>query len=137
MRSALIAILILFLAPFSGLVSADTDFNLDSEIDKELLIPTYSVAVQLAFERVSNLDQYTIEEIKDTKRWLIVTVDDIETQESYIFPPDYVEVAPVLQGAYIWSYESSSNVVLELEELYYNGDIESFSPLITLSLIHI
>lgn len=131
MRSALIAILILFLAPFSGLVSADTDFNLDSEIDKELLIPTYSVAVQLAFERVSNLDQYTIEEIKDTKRWLIVTVDDIETQESYIFPPDYVEVAPVLQGAYIWSYESSSNVVLELEELYYNGDIESFSPLIT------
>lgn len=131
MRSALIAILILFLAPFSGLVSADTDFNLDSEIDKELLIPTYSVAVQLAFERVSNLDQYTIEEIKDTKRWLIVTVDDIETQESYIFPPDYVEVAPVLQGAYIWSYESSSNIVLELEELYYNGDIESFSPLIT------
>jgi subtilisin-like proprotein convertase family protein len=131
MRSALIAILILFLAPFSGLVSADTDFNLDSEIDKELLIPTYSVAVQLAFERVSNLDQYTIEEIKDTKRWLIVTIDDIETQESYIFPPDYVEVAPVLQGAYIWSYESSSNIVLELEELYYNGDIESFSPLIT------
>ena len=131
MRSALIAILILFLAPFSGLVSADTDFNLDSEIHKELLIPTYSVAVQLAFERVSNLDQYTIEEIKDTKRWLIVTVDDIETQESYIFPPDYVEVAPVLQGAYIWSYESSSNIVLELEELYHNGDIESFSPLIT------
>ena len=106
MRSAVIAFLILFLAPFSGLVSADTEFNFNSESDNELLIPTYSIAVQLAFERVSDLEQYSIEEIKNTKQWLIVTANDIETQESFILSPDKIEMAPVLNGAYICNYES-------------------------------
>ena len=131
MRSAVIAFLILFLAPFSGLVSADTEFNFNSESDNELLIPTYSIAVQLAFERVSDLEQYSIEELKNTKQWLIVTANDIETQESFILSPDKIEMAPVLNGAYIWTYESPSNLVATLDELYKNGDIESFSPLIS------
>ena len=84
MRSAVFAFLILFLAPFSGFVAADSDINLEIEEDIELMIPTYSIAVQLAFERVSDLDQYSIEEIKDTKQWLIVTGNDIENQKSFL-----------------------------------------------------
>jgi len=46
MRSAVFAFLILFLAPFSGFVAADSDINLEIEEDIELMIPTYSIAVQ-------------------------------------------------------------------------------------------
>ena len=104
MRSAVIAFLILFLAPFSGLVSADTEFNFNPESDNELLIPTYSIAVQLAFERVSDLEQYSIEELKNAKQWLIVTADDIESQKLFVSSPDKIEMAPILNGAYTVSY---------------------------------
>ena len=62
---------------------------------------------------------------------MIVTANDIETQESFILSPDKIEMAPVLNGAYIWTYESPSNLVVTLDELYKSGAIESFSPLIS------
>jgi subtilisin-like proprotein convertase family protein len=130
MRSAVFAFLILFLAPFSGLVAADSNLNQEIEEDIKLMIPTYSIAVQLAFERVSDLDQYSLEEIRDTKQWLIVTGNDIETQKSFLSIPAEIEMAPVLDGAYIWTFKTSLNIVEILEEIYQNKDIESFSPLI-------
>ena len=132
MRSAIVAVLILFLAPFSGLVSADSEINMDSNNEeRDLVIPTYSIAVQLAFERVSNLEQYSVEELENTKEWLIVTDNTIEKQKKFTSAPDQIEESTVLHGAYIWTYYSSENLVNKLDNLMLNDEIESFSPLIT------
>ena len=36
-------------------------------------MPSYSRAVQLAFDRVSDLDSYTDEVLSQTSEWLVVT----------------------------------------------------------------
>ncbi len=132
MRSAIVAVLILFLAPFSGLVSADSGINMDlNNEERDLIIPTYSIAVQLAFERVSNLEQYSVEELENTKKWLIVTDNTIEKQKKFTSAPYQIEESSVLHDAYIWTYYSSENLVNKLDNLMLNDEIESFSPLIT------
>jgi subtilisin-like proprotein convertase family protein len=131
MRRVVIAVLILFFAPFSGIVSAGYSVDLETEENGNLVIPTYSDTVQLAFQRVSNLEHYSMEELENTKQWLIVTNKEIEKQKSFLNTPKSIEKAPVLQGAYIWTYESPSNLVNTLNKLLQDGEIESFSPLIS------
>ena len=56
MRTAIFAVFILVIAPISGLVTAENGSQQNSlEEEQNLILPTYSVAVQLAFERVSDL----------------------------------------------------------------------------------
>ncbi len=65
MRAVIIAVFIILLAPFSGLVVAEKENQEENtEQEENLIIPTYSIAVQLAFDRVENLEQYTDEELR-------------------------------------------------------------------------
>jgi subtilisin-like proprotein convertase family protein len=131
MRSAIVATLILLLGSFSGLVSAESNINSEAIDDNDLIISTYSIAVQLAFERVSNLDQYSIEELENTRQWLVVTGENIDKQKLFPSTPTKIEKAPILRGAYIWTYDAPANLVNVLNKLLRDGYIESFSPLIT------
>ena len=131
MRSVLIAVFILLVAPISGLVTAENENLQDSSEDEQsLIIPTYSIAVQLAFERVSNLEQYTKEDLENTKQWLVVSANNIDEQMKMKPEAVSIERASQLQGAYIWNFDSALEIVEEFEKLVRNGDIESFSPLI-------
>ena len=72
MRTTIFAVFILVFAPISGLVVADNKSQQNLlEGEQNLILPTYSVAVQLAFERVSDLEQYSTEELDNTGEWLI------------------------------------------------------------------
>ena len=74
MRTAIFAVFILVIAPISGLVTADNESQQDPlEREQYLILPTYSVAVQLAFERVADLEQYSVEELENAGEWLIVS----------------------------------------------------------------
>ena len=81
MRTAIFAVFILVIAPISGLVTAENEIQQNSlEDEQNLILPTYSVAVQLAFERVSDLEQYSKEELENTEEWLIVSTNNIDEQ---------------------------------------------------------
>tara|TARA_B100000900_G_scaffold412360_1_gene433973 strand:+ start:3117 stop:6935 length:3819 start_codon:yes stop_codon:yes gene_type:complete len=130
-RVVLIAVFIILLAPFSGLVVAEKENQeKNNEQEEKLIIPTYSIAVQLAFDRVENLEQYTDEEIENTNEWLIVTNKEIKEQYRIISEVEHIESAPLLQGAYIWKFNSETEIVYELQELLKKQSIESFSPII-------
>ena len=62
----------------------------------ENILPTYSKAVQLAFDRVENLEQYTVEELSQTNQWLIVTQIPIDKQSLTLAKPEFVESTPIL-----------------------------------------
>ena len=131
MRSVLIAVFILLSAPVSGLVTAENQtLKESSESEQNLIIPTYSIAVQLAFERVADLEQYSAEELEDTKQWLVVSTNNINEQIKMIPETVSIEDTPQLQGAYIWNFDSTSEIVEKFDKLIENGEIESFSPLI-------
>ena len=131
MRAVIIAVFIILLAPFSGLVVAEKENQVEkTEQEENLIIPTYSIAVQLAFDRVENLEQYTDEELENTKEWLIVTNKEINEQYKIISEVDHIESAPLLQGAYIWKFNSETEIVFELQELIKKQSIESFSPIV-------
>ena len=131
MRAVIIAVFIILLAPFSGLVVAEKENQEENtEQVENLIIPTYSIAVQLAFDRVENLEQYTDEELENTKEWLIVTNKEINEQYKIISEVDHIESAPLLQGAYIWKFNSETEIVFELQELIKKQSIESFSPIV-------
>ena len=81
MRTAIFAVLILVIAPISGLVTAENENQQNAlEDEQNLILPTYSVAVQLAFERVSDLEQYSKEELDNAEEWLIVSTNNIDEQ---------------------------------------------------------
>ena len=131
MRSVLIAVFILLSAPISGLVTAENENIKESlESEQNLILPTYSIAVQLAFERVADLEQYSTEELENTKQWLVVTTNNINEQIKMIPGTVSIENAHQLQGAYIWNFDSTLEIIEKFDKLIENGDIESFSPLI-------
>ena len=130
MRTSFAVLTILLLAPISGIVSGDAVPELDLEIGEENILPTYSRAVQLAFARVSDMDQYSIETLKSTNDWLIVTQVSIEKQFLLKSAPEEIRIAPILRGAFIWTFDAPLDAISSLEESVLRGEIESFSPMI-------
>ena len=108
MRTAIFAVFILVIAPISGLVTAENESQQKSlEEEKNLILPTYSVAVQLAFERVSDLEQYSKEELDRTEEWLVVSTNSIDEQLKMIPEEISIQETSQLEGTYIWSFDSS------------------------------
>ena len=131
MRTAIFAVFILVIAPISGLVTAENESQQKSlEEEKNLILPTYSVAVQLAFERVSDLEQYSKEELDRTEEWLVVSTNSIDEQLKMIPEEISIQETSQLQGTYIWDFDSSEIKIEEFKKLIENEEIESFSPLI-------
>ncbi len=71
MRRVIVIIALLVFSTTGGVVqSAQVESD---PHENTLLLPTYSKAVQLAFARVSDLENYDADELSEVDSWLVVT----------------------------------------------------------------
>jgi len=130
MRTALAVLLVLLIAPLGGVVSGSPGVPVDLEIEGDEIMPTYSRSVQLGFNRVEDLSQYTEEQLSETNEWLVVTRVPIHKHSWTKAAPELTEPAPILRGAYIWHFEEPLKALPQLQKSLDAGEIESFSPLV-------
>ena len=100
----------------------------------EDILGTYSRSVQIAFERVSDIDSYEEAELALADSWLVVTGIPIEEHRWTAAEPEYSEPVKHLRGSYIWTFEDSTKGLEQLRSSSLKGEIESFSPLLEKSL---
>ncbi|MBF92634.1 MAG: hypothetical protein CMB78_02545 [Euryarchaeota archaeon] len=91
---------------------------------------TYSRAVQIALERVSDIDSYDQAQLLITESWLVVTGIAIEDHPRTMASPDSSTPSPSLVGAYIWNFNNPKSALDRLTDSLESGQIESFSPLV-------
>ena len=130
MRATAVLLVLMILSPVVAAIGDEQEIRIDLEIEGEPIMPTYSRAVQLAFDRVENLDQYSEDQLAQTHEWLVVTQVPLEKQIWTVANPKTVEVAPVLPGAFIWTFDTPLDAIEDLEMALELGQIESFSPLV-------
>ncbi|MEC7686231.1 MAG: S8 family serine peptidase, partial [Candidatus Thermoplasmatota archaeon] len=130
MRTVVIALVMLVLTPFGGVVSGSSELPEGLQIEGDEIMPGYSRAVQLAFGRASDLDSYSKEALSQTTEWLVVTRVPLDMHHLTKASPDTSETAPILSGAYIWSFEDSTDAINRLEISLEASEIESFSPMV-------
>ena len=63
MRTTAMLLILMLVSPVAATISEEQNSQINFEINGEPILPTYSRAVQLAFDRVENLDQYTQDEL--------------------------------------------------------------------------
>ena len=71
MRTIAMLLVLMLVSPVVATIGEGQNNNIDFEVSGENILPTYSKAVQLAFDRVENLNQYTVEELSQTNQWLL------------------------------------------------------------------
>ena len=130
MRTVAMLLVMMLISPVAAAITDEQNQRFDLEINGEEIIPTYSRAVQTAFDRVENLDQYSQEQLEQTNEWLVVTQVPMNKHSWTIPSPKHVEQAPILNGAYIWYFEEPLEAIPLMKEALSLGQIESFSPLI-------
>ena len=130
MRTTAMLLVLMLVSPVAASIGEGQNYDIDFEIDGENILPTYSRAVQLAFDRVENLEQYTDDELSQTNQWLVVTQIPIDKQSLTLAKPESVETAPILRGAYIWYFENPLEAIDDLEMLLQICHIESYSPMV-------
>ena len=79
-RTVVIVLVMLILTPIGGVVSGSSDSE-SIRIEGDPIMPSYSRAVQLAFDRVSDLDSYQKEVLEQTVNWLVVSRVPIDKHE--------------------------------------------------------
>ena len=129
-RTTVIVLLMLIMTPLGAVASDSSDRSEELQIEGSDIISSYSRAVQLAFDRVSNLDSYSNEELEQTEDWLVVTRVPIGKHKLTLASPDFSEPAPILIGSYIWKFFDSETAIARLQMALEAGEIESFSPLV-------
>ncbi len=129
-RSVVIVLVMLILTPFGGVVADSSELPEELRIEGDEIMPSYSRAVQLAFDRVSDLDSYTDEVLSQTSEWLVVTRVPMELHHLTKASPDTSEEAPILPGAFIWNFDNPEEAIKRLKFSLELNEIESFSPMI-------
>ena len=81
MRTTAMLLVLMLVSPVAASIGEGQNYDIDFEIDGENILPTYSRAVQLAFDRVEDLEQYTDDELSQTNQWLVVTQIPIPLQD--------------------------------------------------------
>ena len=128
MRRVIVIIALLVFSTTGGVVqSAQVESD---PHENTLLLPTYSKAVQLAFARVSDLENYDADELSEVDSWLIVTGLPIDEHKTSLGNPDRSVETGILEGAFIWSYDDASESTVKLGKSLQQNEIESFSPLV-------
>jgi len=130
MRTALAVLIILLFAPFGGVATASPGQPVDLGIEGDEILPTYSRAVQLAFDRVGDMNRYSDEDLETVHEWLVVTRVSLDKHGWTKAAPESSEPAPILRGAYIWGFDDSLGSIPLLQQSLEQGEIESFSPLL-------
>ena len=128
MRYALGLSIVILLSSIN-VVTSEVNTSLESE-EESSIISDYSRAIQIAFERVSNLENYDERTLKETTDWVVVTKIPYEVHKSINEALTESNPVSLLKGCYIWSFEDSDKSIENLERLYSNGDIEVFYPLV-------
>ena len=128
MRCAL-AISFIIVVSSINVVTSEGNTTLDTEIESTI-ISDYSRAIQLAFERVSDLERYDDWTLRETTDWVVVTRIPYEDHASIHGSPTESKPVGLLNGAYVWTFENSEESVGNLERLYADGDLEVFYPLV-------
>ena len=100
----------------------------------EDILGTYSRSVQIAFERVSDIDSYEEAELAVVDSWLVVTGIPIKEHRWTEAEPEESEPVEHLRGSYIWTFEDSTKGLEKLRSSFLKGEIESFSPLLDRSV---
>ena len=73
MRYAVAIVLIVVMSPFSGIVSGEYERDRIENSESSSIMESYSIPVQLAFDRAEDISRYSQDEILSTKEWLVVT----------------------------------------------------------------
>jgi len=110
----------------------DVSSNCLIESETNGIVETYSVAVQNAFSRVSDMSQYDEQQLSETVDWVVVTGIPIDMHVYSSAEPDYSKPALLLQSSYIWSFDDSSLALNSLEYAMGIGEIETFYPLVAI-----
>ena len=118
----------LVIAPIGQSVAEENETS--SPLVNEEVMHTYSKAVQIAFERVSDLENYEEEELARAGSWLVVTGVAIEDHYRTAAAPDESDSVRFLKGSYIWTFEDDNSAMEGLRNSLEAGEIESFSPII-------
>ena len=130
MRYAVAIALIVVLSPFSGIVLGEYEQDGIDNFESTSIMESYSIPVQLAFDRAEDISRYSEDEILSTKEWLVVTGIPLKEHTKSLSNPISSIETKVLPGSYIWELEDGVKAVETLTKAMEIGEIESFSPLI-------
>ena len=133
MRVAILVLVMVVFAPAGKALGEVEPENRPTVVLKDVL-ETYSRSVQIAFDRVSDIDSYEEEELVRVDSWLVVTGIPIEEHHRTTAEPDETEPVKILRGSFIWTFDDSSKALDQLRKSSLEGEIESFSPLLEKSL---
>ena len=125
MRYAVTMVLIILMMPLSGIVSAENKTVEKDSFQTDSILDSYSMPVRIAFDRVSNLESYTTEELHHSREWLVVTSIPISEHHMTHSKPISSKETGILVGSFVWELEGGAE------------SIERLSEALELSLIHI
>ena len=128
MRVTSLVIVIIVFAPFGQVLAEEENVGGTPLVVNEVM-QSYSRTVQIAFERVSNMDLYDEDSLEQVESWLVVTGVDIENHHKTEARPDEIEPVTLLRGSFIWTFDDSRDALGDLTKSFEKGEIESFSPL--------
>ena len=111
MRAAVLVLGILFFVPL-GQVLAEIE-TVDSEplVSKDVM-QSYSRTVQIAFDRVSDIESYDKEVLAEVDSWLVVTGIDIGEHHKTVAKPDETAPVEVLKGCLLYTSPSPRDGLL-------------------------
>ena len=129
MRVAVLVLVMVVFAPSGQTLGEAGPYNSPSVIQEDVM-DTYSRSVQIAFDRVSDIDSYEEEELARASSWLVVTGIPIEEHHMTAAQPEETEPVSLLRGSFIWTFDNPSKALELLRKSSLEGEIESFSPLL-------
>ena len=133
MRVAILVLLMVSFSPAGHALGGEDPEEIPTVVMEDIL-GTYSRSVQIAFERVSDIDSYEEAELARVNSWLVVTGIPIEEHRWTTAEPEDTVPVEHLRGSYIWTFEDSTKGLEKLRSSFLKGEIESFSPLLDKSV---
>ena len=133
MRVAILVLLMVSFSPAAHAVGGEEPKEIPTVVLEDIL-GTYSRSVQIAFERVSDIDSYEEAELAAVDSWLVVTGIPIKEHRWTEAEPEESKPVEHLRGSYIWTFKDSTKGLEKLRSSFLKGEIESFSPLLDRSV---
>ena len=118
MRYAVAIALIVVLSPFSGIVLGEYEQDGIDNFESSSIMESYSIPVQLAFDRAEDISRYSEDEILNTKGWLVVTGIPLKEHTKSLSNPISSIETKVLPGSYIWELEDGVKAVETLTKAW-------------------
>ena len=128
MRVACLVLVMLLIAPIGQ--SSGEENEEKWSLENKQIMHTYSISVQHAFARVSDLSSYDDYQLSRANSWLVVTGIPLEKHHQTIPSPEFSEPVRLLRGSFIWTFDDPGKAISRLSDSFEMGEIESFSPML-------